>query len=101
MPLEQRKYSRFDQLFYAHKISEKVKEIKAGLQTDLKIEFSEQNVFGTYTKVNMQTESLIKRFGLDDRLFTREVNSVSVDAPKFSGVKRTYNQMANTDVQQT
>ena len=49
----------------------------------------------------MQTESLIKRFGLDDRLFTREVNGVSVDAPKFSGVKRTYNQIANTDVQQT
>jgi hypothetical protein len=46
----------------------------------------------------MQTEVLIKRFGLDDRLFTREVNGVSVDAPKFSGVKRTYNQMANADV---
>jgi len=59
----------------------------------LAITFDEALVYAPYEKVNHQTSSLIKRFGLDDRLFTRVVDGVSVDS-EFVGAKRNHGQMA-------
>lgn len=57
------------------------------------VDYNDELVYGPYEKVNLQTALFIKRFGLDDRLFTREVNGVSVDN-EFAGTKRSYAEMA-------
>ena len=57
--------------------------------------FSDELVYGPYKLVNLQTAAFIKRFALDDRLFSRQVNGMSVDN-EYAGVKRTHTEMKQT-----
>ena len=55
--------------------------------------YDDEIVYGSYERVNPQTARFIQRFGLDERLFTREVNGVSIDN-ELLGNKRTHSEMA-------